>query len=483
MANKLLILGAAMAHKNKSYNLSKSIVPAVDKMVKNIGAVAQTIAKTREAAKQRSNKTSNLVNQYLDKLDANPDIELLPEPIANVYYNELNNTKSEIGKLIAERSGPNAANYAPGTEGYMEITTKINKERKNLNKLLKDAEKFQQINANWFNEHGNISGFWKEANPELYEAMGNILNTQNPNYNVTLDENKDWVISTDIDTTDYSLLGGDDSPDAQPKNSKNIKVNLDDLDWDQFSMPEVVKINKNLENSIAKGLQGKSLDISEIANLKIGYDAMIGNDEGKLYSLMFDKLPIAREGGGLSLFTDKEFEEDYPNFNENDQSTWPDFQEMKNKTIERLVKINVDGNAAEIQKVNAENIDVDFEDFAYNAGRFKNEIALLGNKATKQQIIDYIVNKSPYKGQINEPDGNNLIPKASSTTKSVMEAFEIGSIIDKYIAGGYKNPDEIISTIISETRAATDSEKVPRYLRQYNSLSQIDKNKYYAPDL
>jgi len=141
MANKLLILGAAMAHKNKSYNLSKSIIPAVDKMVKNIGAVAQTIAKTREAAKQRSNKTSNLVNQYLDKLPANPDIELLPEPIANVYYNELNNTKSEIGKLIAERSGPNAANYAPGTEGYMEITTAINKEKKNLNKLLKDAAK------------------------------------------------------------------------------------------------------------------------------------------------------------------------------------------------------------------------------------------------------------------------------------------------------------------------------------------------------
>lgn len=483
MANKLLILGAAMAHKNKSYNLSRSIVPAVDNAVGAITKGLASLAKQREADRKIANNTSRAVNQYLDKLPENPELELLPEPIRDLYYNELNNTKASIGKLIGERGGPNAADYAPGTEGYMKITSEINKEKKYLDKLYKDAAKFQQINANWFNEHGNISTFWKENNPELYRGMSQILNFQNPNYTVTLDENKDWIISTDIDTTDYSLLGADDSPSAQPKNSKNIKVNLDDLDWDQISTPEILKINEQLKGSINNGLKGISLDPSDINNLRIGFNAMIGEDEGKLYSLMFDKLPIGNLDGKMSLLSDKDFIEDYPNFNENDQSTWPSFQEMKSKTIERLIKMNVDENTARLEKVNEEEIDVAFEDFAYEVGTFKNEILKLGNTATKKQIIDYIINKSPYKGEINSSSGDMLQPKSSGTTQSIMQEFDIGSIIDSYIAEGYKNPDEIISTIIRETRSTTDSKKTPRYLRQYNSLTQDQKNTYYSGGL
>lgn len=482
MANKLLILGAAMAHKNKSYNLSRSIVPAVDNAVGTITKGLASLAKQREADRKIANNTSRAVNQYLDKLPENPELELLPEPIRDLYYNELNNTKASIGKLIGERGGPNAADYAPGTEGYIKITSEINKEKKYLDKLYKDALKFQQINANWFNEHGNISGFWKETNPELYRGMSQILNSENPNYTVTLDENKDWIISTDIDTTDYSLLGADDSPSAQPKNSKNIKVNLDDLDWAQVSMPEIIKINDTLSGSINKGLQGVALTSVDTNNLRIGYEAMIGNDEGKLYSLMFDELPIGDLQGKMSLLSDSDFTEDYPDFKENDPSTWPDFQEMKNKTIERLVKMNVSGNESSIQSSPKE-IDVAFEDFAYEVGTFKNEILKLGNTATKKQIIDYIINKSPYKGEINSSSGNMLQPKSSGTTQSIMQEFDIGSIIDSYIAGGYKNPDEIISTIIRETRSTTDSKKTPRYLRQYNSLTQDQKNTYYSGGL
>ena len=438
MANKLLILGAAMAHKNKSYNLSKSIIPAVDKMVKNIGAVAQTIAKTREAAKQRSNKTSNLVNQYLDKLPANPDIELLPEPIANVYYNELNNTKSEIGKLIAERSGPNAANYAPGTEGYMEITTAINKEKKNLNKLLKDAEKFQQINANWFNEHGNISGFWKESNPELYEAMGNILNTENPNYNVTLDENKDWVISTDIDT-------------------KNIKVNLDDLDWAQVSMPEIIDINKEVKAAKLSGLQGLELDIADITNLGIKYDSMIGDDESKLYSLMFDELRIANKGGKISMFTDIDFEEDYPNFDENDQSTWPDFQEMKNKTIERLIKISVDEN-----KKSLKSVALDY----YNTGTTSEQTRKFNTGASLQslyegimnlkdksalEIANYVADKSVFANKIGGSNKFTMYP-VGGAEKQATNSYNIESEIKDF----QKNPEKIYD-LLQKLLAKNDS--------------------------
>ncbi len=483
MANKLLILGAAMAHKNKSYNLSGSIVPAVDKAVGVYTKAVTSLAKQREADRKIANNTSRAVNQYLDKLPENPELELLPEPIRNLYYNELNNTKASIGKLIGERGGPNAADYAPGTEGYMKITSEINKEKKYLDKLYKDAAKFQQINANWFNEHGNISTFWKENNPELYRGMSQILNFQNPNYTVTLDENKDWIISTDIDTTDYSPLGTFDTPSALPKNSKNIKVNLDDLDWDQISTPEILKINEQLKGSINNGLKGISLDPSDINNLRIGFNAMIGEDEGKLYSLMFDKLPIGNLDGEMPLLSDKDFIEDYPNFNENDQSTWPSFQEMKSKTIERLIKMNVDENTARLGKVNEGEIDTAFEDFSYEVAAFKNGISKLGNEATKKQIIDYIVNKSPYKGEINSSDGNMLLPKTSGLTQSVLQEFDIGSIVDSYITGGYKNPDEIISTIIRETRSSTDSKKTPRYLRQYNLLTQDQKNNYYSEGL
>ena len=134
MANKILILGAAMAHKNKSYNLSSSIVPAVDKAVGTYTKALQGLAKQREADRKIANNTSRAVNAYLDELPENPELELLPDPIRNLYYNELNNTKAAIGKLLNERGGPNAANYAPGTEGYMTMTSEINKQNKYLKK-------------------------------------------------------------------------------------------------------------------------------------------------------------------------------------------------------------------------------------------------------------------------------------------------------------------------------------------------------------
>jgi len=76
-----------------------------------------------------------------------------------------------------------------------------------------------------------------------------------------------------------------------------------------------------------------------------------------------------------------------------------------------------------------------------------------------------------------------LQPKSSGTTQSIMQEFNIGSIIDSYITGGYKNPDEMILTIIRETRSTTDSKKTPRYLREYNRLTQKQKDNYYSDGL
>ena len=52
MANKLLILGAAMAHKNKSYNLGIGIGPTVDKSV----AKFQKILSDRQTKLNASSK-------------------------------------------------------------------------------------------------------------------------------------------------------------------------------------------------------------------------------------------------------------------------------------------------------------------------------------------------------------------------------------------------------------------------------------------
>ena len=70
MANKLLILGAAMAHKNKSYNLSNPIVKAVD----------DSLAKFTKILQQRQKsiaQTSIRTQGYLDQLPENPEVELL----------------------------------------------------------------------------------------------------------------------------------------------------------------------------------------------------------------------------------------------------------------------------------------------------------------------------------------------------------------------------------------------------------------------
>ena len=79
MANKLLILGAAMAHKNKSYNLSESIVPAVDKAVTAFGKFQIAKQQRLDKIKAANDAVTGEVNNYLAKLDPeNLNLELVP---------------------------------------------------------------------------------------------------------------------------------------------------------------------------------------------------------------------------------------------------------------------------------------------------------------------------------------------------------------------------------------------------------------------
>ena len=121
MANKLLILGAAMAHKNKRYNLSNPIVKAVD----------DSLAKFTKILQQRQKsiaRTSIRTQAYLDKLPENPEIELLPDPIRKVYFGELSKVRQNIANLNAERYDEGkAALYMPGTDGYNDMMYNIAK--------------------------------------------------------------------------------------------------------------------------------------------------------------------------------------------------------------------------------------------------------------------------------------------------------------------------------------------------------------------
>ena len=480
MANKLLILGAAMAHKNKSYNLSNPIVKAVD----------DSLAKFTKILQQRQKsiaRTSIKTQGYLDELPENPEVELLPEPIRKVYFSELSKVRQNIANLNAERYDESkAALYMPGTDAYNDMMANIAKEEKRLKTLLGYATKFQQINADWFREHGNISETWKLMNPDLYEAMSNILNTENPNYTVSFDDEGKLIFETQIDQVDYGPLSNlteDDDPSLAPApttSSKSVKFGLDELDWAQFSNAETVEINKFFKQAVQDGQQGKTLNAVDINDSRMLLDNLLGNDEAKIFSLALDTLPMGVDKAPMPLFTDQEFETMFPDFDENDPNTYPDISKIKTAVIEKLLeKINT-ANEIELKKYNIANIDEDFEDFAGNVASFYGGLKGLGDKPSEKDIINYIVNSSPFKGEVNMSSGSTLIPKSGSVSQSTMEAFDVGPEIKRYIDSGYKNADALIAAIIRETRSSREANKVPRYFRQWNAFSKEKKDEYYA---
>ena len=477
MANKLLILGAAMAHKNKSYNLSNPIVKAVD----------DSLAKFIKILQQRQKsiaQTSIRTQGYLDQLPENPEVELLPEPIRKVYFGELSKVRQNIANLNAERYNESkAALYMPGTDAYNDIMSNIAKEEKRLKTLLGYATKFQQVNADWFREHGNISETWKMMNPDLYEAMSNILNTENPNYTVSFDDEDKLIFETQIKESisnqDPKVLG---TPSEQ-FNQKSVKFGLDELDWAQFSNAETVEINKFFKKAVQDGQQGKTLNAVDINDSRMLLDNLLGNDEAKIFSLALDTLPMGVDKAPMPLFTDQEFETMFPDFDENDPNTYPNISKIKTAVIEKLLeKINT-ANEIELKKYNIANIDEDFEDFAGNVASFYGGLKGLGDKPSEKDIINYIVNSSPFKGEVNMSSGSTLVPKSGSVSQSTMEAFDVGPEIKRYIDSGYTNADALIAAIIRETRSSREANKVPRYFRQWNAFSKDKKNEYFAPGL
>ena len=237
MANKLLILGAAMAHKNKSYNIGSSIAPAVDKSMK-------TYTDMIKAHQKRVGDASLMTQQYLDKLPENPEIDLLDENMAADFTRDLNTSRNRIGELNMARY-VDPYKYRPGSEEYTNLMSELKKEEKNLKSLLKDATAVQTAKANWINEHEKISPTWKLFNVDKYEALTKILNSENPQGVGSRNEKGEYILTADV-------------------NGKKVSVKVDELDdWEQYPQRELNKINEFYTIATAKGQQGQDLTAAD----------------------------------------------------------------------------------------------------------------------------------------------------------------------------------------------------------------------------
>jgi hypothetical protein len=452
MANKLLILGAAMAHKNKSYNLGIGIGPTVDKSV----AKFQKILSDRQA---KLNASSKYAQGKIDRLDADPELDLLPEGIKDLFVTDLNNTRKTLGELYTEKD-LNAYKYSPGTEAYTEITKLISQNEKKLKKRQKQANDFLQKRANWITEHGDISETFKLRFPDQYNAMINIFDPTDPNYNATFDENDDLVFNTGIID--------DSNPDPNyaraGKNRKNVSLKLDDLDWGMFPQPEIMKINEFYEVAANAGAQKREIPGGTLQNMRVYLDNVIKKNENAVYSLLFDDLPIGDPNNKMPLFTDEDFAEMFPNFNESDESTWPDFEQLKDAAVNKLISNIQLENTSAIEKQNPTELNY------YNTGtqtqmdkKFSTgaliqqtiqDIAALKDKSVKS-IANYIQNSSPFSGKISLiEDSGDVQAQGVSSEAQMLQKYNILSQL-KQAAGGNIYP--LIQKLFNETGLGFDT--------------------------
>ena len=455
MANKLLILGAAMAHKNKSYNLGIGIGPTVDKSV----AKFQKILSDRQT---KLNASSKYAQGKIDQLGADPELDLLPDEIKDLFVTDLNNTRKTLGELYTEKD-LNAYKYSPGTEAYAEITKLISQNEKKLKKRQKQANDFLQRRANWITEHGDISETFKLRFPDLYHAMINIFDPDNPTYTATFDENDDLIFEAPTAVSIPDNIG----PGLQGQSTGNFgktKMKLEDLDWGMFPQPEIMKINEFYEVANNAGAQKREIPAGTLRNMEIYLDNVIKKNENAVYSLLFDDLPIGDPNNKMPLFTDEDFAEMFPNFNESDESTWPDFEQLKDAAVGKLISNIQKENANAIEKQNPAELNY------YNTGtqtqmdkKFSTgaliqqtiqDIAALKDKSVKS-IANYIQNSSPFSGKISLiEDSGDVQAQGVSSEAQMLQKYNISSQL-KQAAGGNIYP--LIQKLFNETGLGFDT--------------------------
>jgi len=413
MANKLLILGAAMAHKNKSYNLSRSIVPAVDAGVK-------TIINELEVQRKRTNEASLLTQQYLDQLPENPEIDLLDENLAGMFTSDLNNIRNNIGRINMDRY-KNAYKYSPGTEAYTNMMTELKTNEKLLKKRLKEAQDIQMAKSNWINEHANISETWKDFNPDKYIALTQILNKENPNYTAKRDSKGELILTTTIPS------------------GKTVDVKISELDnWEEYPQPEINKINEFYEIAQKAGKQGLDIPAASVGQMTTYLNNFIGENEYAVLSLMFDDLPMGSNENKMAFFTEEEllsmFDTDKDGeVSQEEKQNWRplDFRNMRNKVVDRIMEKIVQENTT---AQNA-NIPVEFSSLETAI----TELASVKNKSA-EEIYEFIKTSSIFAGAMgatNTTAGKFVVmpPNVSTTDAANLKSYNIESQINQFKAG------------------------------------------------
>lgn len=413
MANKLLILGAAMAHKNKSYNIGSSIASAVDKSIK-------TYTDMIKATQKRVGDASLITQQYLDQLPENPEIDLLDENMAADFTRDLNTSRNRIGELNMARY-VDPYKYRPGSDEYTNLMSELKKEEKNLKSLLKDATAVQTAKANWIEEHPRISPTWKLFNADKYEALSKILNSENPQGVGSRNEKGEYILTADV-------------------NGKKISVKVDELDdWEQYPQRELNKINEFYTDANVRGQQGQPLTASDKGTIRNYLNGYLGENEDALFSLMFDDLPMGNNENKIALFTEEEFNTmfdlDKDGKVEGDELLNYNFADMKEKVVNRLTEKIVEENTTAIEK--SQNVDLPVEystlqDAIIELGGVKNKSA--------EEIVQFIRDESIFAGQIGsrnlQQSEFTLRPyNVSTADASNLKSYNIESQISQFKKG------------------------------------------------
>tara|TARA_R100000808_G_C2155343_1_gene167588 strand:+ start:11782 stop:13215 length:1434 start_codon:yes stop_codon:yes gene_type:complete len=461
MADKLLILGAAMAHANKSYNISSSITKAVDKSLKGYVSMIQ-------AQQKRIGNASILTQSYLDKLPENPEIELLDENLAKTITSELNDIRNTIGKLNMDRFA-DPYKYAPGTQEYINITSELKKQEKLLTKRLTEAKTLQTAKANWIKEHPNISETWKLLHADKYIALGQILNKENPNYETSRNKDGELILSTMVE-------------------GKKIDIKVDELDdWEQYPLPEINKINEFYELANTTGTKGVDIPNSTLNNMKIYLNNFIGENENALFSLMFDDLPIGDPNNKMPFFTNEELVELFDTDSSGDfdpsKDDWKskyDFKDMREKVVNRIIeRVQEENKRAKPEEVGYFNN----PDDSSTERKRKNEMAnnttrlidLLqkSKNMTVNEIAQKIVKDSYLSAFISEEasTGTVIMPDKTTVTDMTIDSFDIKDLIVQFKKDGNVTP--LIEKLMKKLGAKkSDRNAVYTDLYHYDKLSE-----------
>ena len=461
MADKLLILGAAMAHANKSYNISSSITKAVDKSLKGYVSMIQ-------AQQKRIGNASILTQSYLDKLPENPEIELLDENLAKTITSELNDIRNTIGKLNMDRFA-DPYKYAPGTQEYINITAELKKQEKLLTKRLTEAKTLQTAKANWIKEHPNISETWKLLHADKYIALGQILNKENPNYETSRNKDGELILSTMVE-------------------GKKIDIKVDELDdWEQYPLPEINKINEFYELANTTGTKGVDIPNSTLNNMKIYLNNFIGENENALFSLMFDDLPIGDPNNKMPFFTNDEltglFDTDSSGDFDPSKDDWKskyDFKDMREKVVNRIIeRVQEENKRAKPEEVGYFNN----PDDSSTERKRKNEMAnnttrlidLLqkSKNMTVNEIAQKIVKDSYLSAFISEEasTGTVIMPDKTTVTDMTIDSFDIKDLIVQFKKDGNVTP--LIEKLMKKLGAKkSDRNAVYTDLYHYDKLSE-----------